>query len=122
MEIHAKHIFDWDDLGVGHYFYLELAALPTTYELSILAIWPNITSEAFVNASLAPFLNDAMGVAEFVGTTFTTGVVNDLITSGTSAGEDVILGSRLIPESVYRGNVSVIGEAYKTLLDMGGIT
>lgn len=120
ISIHASHIFDWDHLNVGHYFYLTLAALPSTYDFTIQALWPNITSEAAVNASLAPFLNDAVEIAQLVGMTFAAGVVNDVIPTSLTAGTDLILGSRLIPEDVYKGNVTAIGEVYKTLLDDSG--
>lgn len=120
--IHARHIFDWDHLGVGHYFYLELAAPPSIYGWSFDSLWPNV-SEAVVNASLAPFLEEISPYAVSIDISIVEALANDQvgILDEEEAGENTILGSRLIPESVYRDNVSFIGETYKSLLDGGAL-
>lgn len=55
-----------------------------------------------INASLALFLEDATNVAQLISVTFISGIINDIIPTSLSAGSDVVFGSRLIPEEVYR--------------------
>jgi hypothetical protein len=118
--IHARHIFDWDHLGVGHYFYLEIVALPSTYVWSFTTYWPKV-SEAVVNASIAPLLNDISPLAVSINISIHQSLANDQvgILGVEQAGINIVLGSRLVPESVYQNNISSIGQTYKNLLDGG---
>ncbi|KAJ7290604.1 hypothetical protein C8J57DRAFT_1459088 [Mycena rebaudengoi] len=95
--IHAQHIFD------------------------ILTYMPNKTVE-HGTALLAPFLSAAKAIAGIavVQETYVDGIVNDLLfEADDSVGENVVLGSRLIPEATYRDSPESVGRVYQELLDGG---
>ena len=115
--LHASHIFDWDHLHAGQYFYLTGVSPSFTWNLTTL--FPNTSTVATANASLAPFLKEAAALATSITTTVIVTSINDAVgtSDSDSAGMDDILGSRLIPADVYHGNISAIGETYQKLLD-----
>ena len=116
--LHASHIFDWDHLQAGHYFYLNAPPMTPTFAWEFSYIFPN-TSLEVVNASLTPFLNEAAALGTSITTQTTLSPINDEIGIADSAGNDIVLGSRLISEDVFRHNLTEIGETYQKLLDAG---
>jgi len=117
--LHAKHIFDWDSLYAGQYFFW--AAMPPTFTWNIATIFPN-TSLPAATAAFAPFLDDirSLGITPVTSVTFPANI-NELVGALTtdSGGTEVILGSRLWPEETYKTKITAIGEAYKELFDTG---
>jgi hypothetical protein len=118
--LHAQHIFDWDALHASQYFYVEATSAPS-FTWFIESYFPN-TSLATANASIAPFL-DAAAAQGFnisaVSSTLT--IANDALSPNSSdaGGDDIIMGSRLVPADIYRHNVTAIGEAFQRLFDGG---
>lgn len=118
--LHAQHIFDWDDLHVGQYFFVNGSASSFTWFLT--SYFPNGSVSA-ANASMAPFL-DAVTMTpglNVVGVLTNLSNVNDALSpsSNDGGGTNSIMGSRLIPADVYRYNTSAIGEVYQALFDAG---
>ena len=73
---------------------------------------------------MAPFLDAAVKQGFDVNVTIAQSApANDILSALTGsadpAGDNKILGSRLMPEDVYRNNVTAIGDAYTALLNAG---
>ncbi|KZV68486.1 FAD-binding domain-containing protein [Peniophora sp. CONT] len=117
MTIHARHIFDWDDLRAGQYFYLYNIGRGRSF-LRMNTLFANVSGDD-AKAAIAPFIADVQTVgATFINETVTTAIANDIVgAADDNAGINVILGSRLVPATQYEHNPEVIGAAYKTLLD-----
>lgn len=119
VTLHAQHIFDWDDLHVGQYFYLVRRG--SSFTMAIASLVPN-TSISIANATLSPFFDAAVAQGFDVSlATLESADANDVLSTLTTdaTGINIVLGSRLIPEDVYRCNATGIGETYKLLLDAG---
>ncbi|KAF7377579.1 hypothetical protein MSAN_00180600 [Mycena sanguinolenta] len=121
--LHAEHIFDWDSVHAGQYFWFLKNGTGTSAP-SILFLdtyMPNTTVEQS-QALLAPFLNASLalpGVA-LVSQEFTYGDINDaLYQPDDNVGTNEVLGSRLIPTSIYRDSPSTVGKVYEKLLENG---
>ncbi|KAF8527003.1 FAD-binding domain-containing protein [Hysterangium stoloniferum] len=115
---HAKHIFDWDTLHPGQYFFW--IATPPTFSLAITSLFPNTTISA-VTAALAPFLNGITSLGFNVNITSGVLPVNDILAGATTdaGGTLRIIGSRLLPSSTYKTHATQIGEVTKQLFDDG---
>ncbi|KAI0061850.1 FAD-binding domain-containing protein [Artomyces pyxidatus] len=142
MAAHARHMFDLDDIRAGQYFYL--AASRTNSSLSLSTLAANISGDA-LKARMAPFLNEVRTLGAIVTPEITiTATPNDIIANADFAiesvvagvspadapqgvigfqddvsGQNLILGSRLIPATAYQGNVDHIGDAVTKILDQG---
>ncbi|KAF5354160.1 hypothetical protein D9756_007149 [Leucocoprinus leucothites] len=120
-EAQAKHTFELDSMKAGIYFGAAyIGSNFSTYTVSFDAYFPNVTSEQAM-AALAPTFKDIhdVGGAVFSNTT-TTASINELLAlNDDEAGSFALLGSRLVPESLYRESPEAIGAAYKRLLDAG---
>ncbi|KAJ7878003.1 FAD-binding domain-containing protein [Mycena olivaceomarginata] len=105
--LHAQHVFDWDSVQAGHFFWFEKTQIGSTD--------PNPDPLApFINASLA-----LPGVV-FVSQTFKDGEINDVMFGpDDGVGGNVALGSRLVPEALYRDSPEKVGPVYKELFDNG---
>lgn len=70
---------------------------------------------------MAPLMDEAQAQGFYlVNVTLNTGLANDVAyQADTGAGTNTVLGSRLIPEKVYRDNVEEVGKTYAALLDDG---
>ncbi|KZV69773.1 FAD-binding domain-containing protein [Peniophora sp. CONT] len=119
MTIHARHIFDYDDLRAGQYFYVYNAGGGQSL-LSMSTLFANISGDD-AKAAVAPFIADVQTVgATFINETTTTATANDIVGfPDDNAGYNTLLGSRLFPATQYENSPDVIGAAYKTLLDQG---
>ncbi|PBK81775.1 FAD-binding domain-containing protein [Armillaria gallica] len=118
---HAKHIFDWDDLHVGQYFYATKNTTTDAYMLAMTSYFPSISSDNAA-AALKPFLDDAEEFGQIVGQTFNETNINDLQTLvDDSVGTNTVLGSRLIPASTYRDHPDTFGPVYTQLFDAGAV-
>ncbi|VDC02798.1 unnamed protein product [Peniophora sp. CBMAI 1063] len=119
MTVHAQHIFDYDELRAGQYFYVYNIGGGESL-LQVSTLFANVSGDD-AQAALAPFLADVQAVgATLVNETVVTALVNDIVgAADDSAGYSGVLGSRLMPAAQYEQNPSVIGAAYKTLLDQG---
>ncbi|KAJ6466810.1 FAD-binding domain-containing protein [Mycena sanguinolenta] len=121
--LHAEHIFDWDSVHAGQYFwFLKNSTGASAPSILFLDTYmPNTTVEQSM-ALLAPFLNASLalpGVA-LVSQEFTYGDINDaLYQADDSVGTNEVLGSRLIPAAMYRESPATVGKVYKELLDNG---
>ncbi|KAF8260277.1 FAD-binding domain-containing protein [Lactarius quietus] len=91
MTLHATHIKDWDNVRAGQYFFLGGSATNSTLSL---------TTDEF---TLTGYPNDIAGVTD------------------EAAGFNLIMSSRLIPNSVYLHSPSSVGAAYKRLLYQGSL-
>lgn len=121
-EIHARHIFDWDDMHGGQYFYFEAAGPGIGNALFTSTYFINATADEAA-AALKPLLDDAQaaGFAVFAVSN-QTGLGNDLLENlDTAFGINDILGSRLIPAAAYRDNATIakIGQGYTELFEQG---
>ncbi|KAI0064553.1 FAD-binding domain-containing protein [Artomyces pyxidatus] len=121
LKAHAAHIFDWDDVHAGQYFYLYNLPAPNI-TMTLWTLFANTSAEAAI-AKMAPFFNDTRALGATISDERTsTGLANDIVQhsgSDDSTGANAILGSRLIPASIYQSNQSLIGETYTTLLEQG---
>ncbi|KAF8527001.1 FAD-binding domain-containing protein [Hysterangium stoloniferum] len=115
---HAKHIFDWDTLHPGQYFFW--IATPPTFSLSIVSIFPNTTISAATSA-LTPFLNGLTSLGFNANITSGMFLINDIFGAATTddGGTLGILGSRLLPSSTYKNHATQIGQVTKQLFDDG---
>ncbi|KAF9042760.1 FAD-binding domain-containing protein [Hymenopellis radicata] len=123
MRLHAEHIFDMDDLRIGQYFFVFPNAT-SGFELTLTlnTYFPNVT-EAVATAAIQPFLDDAVAS----GGRITSQSVEEMNINDILAGEDdavganLVMGSRLFPEDVYRNSPAVIGEMYTKLFERGDL-
>jgi hypothetical protein len=119
-EAYARHIFDPDSEHIGQYFGLVWTGPNTTYTVGVDTFFPNHTAAKAVQ-SLAPLFTDIYkaGGVLLINTT-NTAIINELLATGDDqVGISGILGSRLIPETVYRNSPEAVGDAYKGLADAG---
>lgn len=120
-EIHAQHIFDWDDMRAGQYFYF--VAVPGVGNvLSISTYFANATAEQAA-AAMEPFLA-AVQEADFTIASVSnrTGIANDLLEfSDDFYGVNDVIGSRLIPAKAYESwkSIKKIGKAYAEMFEQG---
>ncbi|KAF7377586.1 hypothetical protein MSAN_00181300 [Mycena sanguinolenta] len=121
--LHAEHIFDWDSVHAGQYFWFRKngtgSSAPSV--LFLVTYMPNTTVEQSI-ALLAPFINASLALpgVSLVSQEWTYGDINDaLYQADDSVGTNNVLGSRLIPASMYRDSPGTVGKVYKELLDNG---
>ncbi|KAJ7878753.1 FAD-binding domain-containing protein [Mycena olivaceomarginata] len=117
--LHAEHIFDWDSVHAGQYFWAVKNASVSAFAVN--TYMPNTTAAQSM-ALLAPFVNASLalpGVSLLVQQ-FTYGDINDaLYQPDDGVGSNTVLGSRLIPAATYRDSPATVGEVYKKLFDSG---
>ncbi|SJL12446.1 uncharacterized protein ARMOST_15873 [Armillaria ostoyae] len=119
IAMHAKHIFDWDDLYVGQYFYATKSTTADAYMLAFLSYFPRISLDEAA-AALKPLLDDAEEFGQIVGQQFNEVNINDGVTVVDDVvGSNAVLGSRLIPASAYRDHPDTFGHVYTQLFDAG---
>ncbi|KAK0490009.1 FAD-binding domain-containing protein [Armillaria luteobubalina] len=119
MATHAKHIFDWDNLYMSQFVYANKNPTADGYILSFISYFPRISSDE-ASAALKPFLGDAGEFGQIVGQQFNETNINDGLTVVDDVvGSNLVLGSRLIPESAYRNHPDTFGHVYTQLLDAG---
>ncbi|KAI0050106.1 FAD-binding domain-containing protein [Auriscalpium vulgare] len=119
MAAHAKHVFDWDGVRAGQYFYLTNNADGTS-SLALSTIFSNLTG-ADALAQLAPLMTDikALGASVSGEDGTITALANYVLGfADDPSGVNLVLGSRLIPATAYHDPTKV-GAAYKTLIDGG---
>lgn len=122
MSMHARHIFDWDDVRAGQYFYLFKG--PTQgYEGNVLALgtyFANMSANDAKNA-MQPLLNEARNMGFAIEKEQTIeGLANDLLSvEDAPSGSNGAGGSRLIPVTAYQNNTDTIGKTIATLLEQG---
>jgi FAD/FMN-containing dehydrogenase len=119
-EAYARHIFDLDSERIGQYFGLLWIGPNTTYAVSVDTYFPNHTAEQAVQ-SLAPLFRDIYKSGGVLLTnTTSTAIINELLAADDDqAAFSSTLGSRLIPETVYRNSPKAVGDVYKGLVDAG---
>ena len=119
-EIHARHVFDWDEYQAGQYF-ISLPGPTGGNIMGFLTYFPNITVQQSMDA-MKPFLDDAraMNFTVFNESAYTA-VANQLVYSADDnySGVNAILGSRLIPADAYRSDPAAIGRVCANVLDLG---
>ena len=120
-KLHTQHIFDMDPLHPGQYFYWT--ATPPNFTWDIDTVFPN-TSIAAANATLEPFIDAASKSGFSFQISVSSAPINQVLSAGLGNGDDLggvelIFGSRLWPEDLYRKNATAIGAAFKALFDEG---
>lgn len=120
-EIHARHIFDWDQYQAGQYFYFWNGA-PSSDYVNITTYFANLTG-AEAELAMKPFLDDAVNSGYQISNESTnTALANDLVYEAyDSEGVNLILGSRLVPADAYKNNVTSIGQAYTNIFNLGNL-
>ncbi|KAJ7056672.1 FAD-binding domain-containing protein [Mycena amicta] len=121
--IHAQHIFDWDSVSAGQYFWIikNGTDADAPFGFAVISYMPNTTVEQS-NALLAPFLNASLAIPGVIVVEQETqsADINDILFSADDGvGANIFMGSRLIPEAVYRHSPEKVGPVYKQLLDNG---
>lgn len=101
MGLHAKHIFDMDDLRPAQYFYAYRNAT-SEYQLNLgmATFFPNFSADAATSAMLNVIVANegTIGSQSVQEMNF-----NDAVTSTDDGVEsNLFMGSRLFPEAVYR--------------------
>ncbi|THH08033.1 hypothetical protein EW145_g2989 [Phellinidium pouzarii] len=118
-ELHAKHIFDWDDVHAGQYFYFfnNVPMGGQGSNFSLRTYFANYTADQAI-AAMKPLLDDirALNYTILFETTNTTLATSLLFLADEPMAYNALLGSRLISEEAYRNNASGIGSAYAKLL------
>ncbi|KAJ7776712.1 FAD-binding domain-containing protein [Mycena olivaceomarginata] len=122
--VHAQHIFDLEPVRAGQYFYV-FAGTPnaTSLTLQLLTHIPNTTA-AQAAALLAPFRNAALALPDvsLLAEEYTVQNVNDaLFLADDGAGNNMVVGSRLIPASVLRDSPDTVGKVCEQLLNAGAL-
>ena len=116
VEAHARHIFDYDDLHAGQYFEAHSGA--AGFFMTIRTFFPNTTTPV-ASARLLPFINEAIAAGAVVQSQVSFLSINKALSfTDNVVATNTVLGSRLIPASVYR-NPILVGQTYKELLDAG---
>lgn len=123
MTLHARHIFDWDDVRAGQYFSVFNSNLDPSVGGNFLALntfFANKSGDE-AKALMKPLLDDARSMNLSVQTEETaTGLSNDLLfVDDDQLGLNDILGSRLIPAKAYEENPEAIGQGIKGLIENG---
>jgi len=118
MTTHAMHINDWDGVRAGQYFYLTGSKSNST--LAVSTLFKDLDGNAS-KAQMSSFLVDAAAVGAVVqGESTLTTFANDIVGfQDDASGYNVILSSRLVPETVYTQAPKSVGSAYKQLLSQG---
>ncbi|KAJ7176741.1 FAD-binding domain-containing protein [Mycena filopes] len=120
---HAQHIFDWDSVNAGQYFWLlKNETDPAAGSVFLLNTYMADTTPERSMALLAPVINASVALPGvfLYSQNFTYGDINDaLFQSDDSVGSNLVLGSRLIPAASYRDSPAKVGEVYKKLLGNG---
>ncbi|KAJ7677874.1 FAD-binding domain-containing protein [Mycena polygramma] len=121
--IHAQHIFDWDSVRAGQYFWLlkDSSSADASSTLAVNTYMPN-TTVAQSTALLAPFINASLALpgVSLYSQQYTYGDINDaLYQADDSVGTNVAMGSRLVPAAAYRDSPATVEEVYKKLLATG---
>ncbi|KAI5116059.1 hypothetical protein M0805_002845 [Coniferiporia weirii] len=120
-EIHARHIFDWDNVHAGQYFYFynDAPLGGQSVHFWIRTYFANYSADDAV-AAMKPLLDEVKANNNFTilfETTNTSTAIDLIYLPDEPMGYNVLLGSRLISADAYRTNVSGVGAAYKALLD-----
>ncbi|KAJ3575466.1 hypothetical protein NP233_g1083 [Leucocoprinus birnbaumii] len=117
---YARHVFDWDSMNVGQYYYT--VGVGSNYTIIVDTIFPNAT-EAQATRALAPLFTELLlSGAVPISNTTVTATINELLATGDDlCGGYAVLGSRLIPAASYRSSPLAIGDAYRRLADVGSI-
>ncbi|KAI0267031.1 FAD-binding domain-containing protein [Gloeopeniophorella convolvens] len=118
MTAHARHVRDWDQVKAGQFFWVYGSTTSST--LALVTFFKDLDGPSS-KAQLAAFLADATALgATLTAESTITAVANDIIgLPDDASGYNTVLGSRLIPNSVYLNAPESIGAAYTTLLKDG---
>lgn len=121
--VHAKHIFDWDAFRAGQYFYVSSTGTNTSgYLLRTTTYFRDVSTTQAISL-MEPFLDDARRQGASVeGEHAAQAIINDLLfMEDDDVGLNGVLGSRIIPASVYRESPEAVGSTYTSILN-GGIS
>lgn len=123
MTLHARHIFDWDDVRAGQYFTLLNDFVVPSVGGNLLILETFFANKSGDEAKLLmkPFLDEARSLNVSVQPeTTSTGLANDLLfKADASFGFNLVMGSRLIPAKAYNESPETIGQGIKELLEKG---
>ncbi|KAJ6556385.1 FAD-binding domain-containing protein [Mycena capillaripes] len=122
--VHAQHIFDLEPVRAGQYFYVFAATSNTT--VLRLQLFTHIANTTAAQAAvlLAPFRDAALALpgVSLMAEEYVVQNVNDaLFAADDGAGNNMVVGSRLIPASVLREKPGTVGKVYEQLLDAGAL-
>ncbi|KAF7335406.1 FAD-binding domain-containing protein [Mycena venus] len=121
--VHAQHIFDFDPVRGGQYFFLEKVGNSTTFWFQ--TFMANATL-ARGKELLTPFLTDALALpgVSLISQDFETMSINDaLFAADDEVAGNVVMGSRLIPTAAYQSSnaSATVVKVYQELLDGGAL-
>ncbi|KAJ6559744.1 hypothetical protein B0H19DRAFT_944975 [Mycena capillaripes] len=121
--LHAQHIFDWDSVRAGQYFWvLKNSTAADSFSAFVLNTYmPNTTADHSM-ALLAPFVNASLALPGvfLLSQKSTYSDINDaLYQPDDGVGSNTVLGSRLIPAAKYRESPATVGKVYEKLLASG---
>ncbi|KAI0031017.1 FAD-binding domain-containing protein [Vararia minispora EC-137] len=116
MTSHAKHVFEWGDVGQ----YYTISAAPQGIIMTFVEYFPN-TSAAGAIALMEPFWEEVRALgASVLSNSTTTSIANELVRRADDAVAVLtIQGSRLIPAKAYQDGPDGIGQVHGQLIDMG---
>jgi FAD/FMN-containing dehydrogenase len=121
--LHAKHLFDWGD--AGQYYWVQTNLTSGLLTMTTNTYFPN-TSVEDAQQALDPWLDAcvAAGATITTATEMTKIIINDALTvpddNTYGTGFDWVLGSRLMPASVYSTQPEAIGAMYTKILEEAG--
>ncbi|KAK7058063.1 FAD-binding domain-containing protein [Favolaschia claudopus] len=121
--VNAKHIFDFDVVRGGQYFYLRRQLNSSASLFQFETILPKITLDEGRDI-IAPSLQDMLAVpgVSLVSEEMEEMLVNDVLyNADDNAGGNGVMGSRLIPAASYEGleGPATVEKVYRELLDAG---
>lgn len=124
MGVHAKHIFDCDDLRPGQYLYARRnVSSELQFHVVIATYFPNVSTDVATSA-LQPLVDDIVATGGTIGSQSMQELsFNDAVTTADDVvAQNLAMGSRLFPEAVYRDSPEAIGQMYTKLWDAGALS
>ncbi|KIK57397.1 hypothetical protein GYMLUDRAFT_46272 [Collybiopsis luxurians FD-317 M1] len=124
--VHARRIFDLDPFRAGQYFWvvptgITIPNVGPLIAMQVSTYFPDNTPLNTAEAAYQPFIDEVGNLTNVqIETACRTSLINDaLFQTDDVVGQDLILGSRLFPESLYRSSPDAIGQLYTELLENG---
>jgi hypothetical protein len=121
--LHAKHLFDWGD--AGQYYWVQTNLTTGLLTMATYTFFPRASVDDAQKA-LDPWLDACIAAGATVthALEMTKMNINDALTiqddNTYGTGFDWVLGSRLMPSSVYATQPEAIGAMYTKILEDAG--
>jgi FAD/FMN-containing dehydrogenase len=121
--LHAKHLFDWGD--AGQYYWVQTNLTTGLLTMATYTFFPRASVDD-AQTALDPWLDACVAAGATVthALEMTKMNINDALTiqddNTYGTGFDWVLGSRLMPSSVYATQPEAIGAMYTKILEDAG--